>query len=86
MVRRGLFIVPSLLIVTAAGLGGCGYTPQQLGITGPGTAHTDLPSHASETETDAIIPDPGLPAGFGDRYAPSMVPTYGQNGRFYGYN
>jgi len=91
MIRPGLLILPgvlpSLLIVVAATcLGGCGYTPQQLGITGPGTAHVELPSHASEVEKDSIIPDPGLAAGFGDRYAPSMTPTYGQNGRYYGYN
>lgn len=79
-------IRPGLLILFAAWLGGCGYTPRQLGITGPGTAHTELPSRASEVETDAIIPAPGLPADFGARYAPSMVPTYGQNGRYYGYN
>ena len=79
-------IRPGLLIVLAACLGGCGYTPEQLGITGPGTAHTALPSHASEVEKDAIIPDPGLTPGFGNRYAPSMVPSYGQDGRYYGYN
>jgi hypothetical protein len=85
MVRPGLLIAPGLL-VAAACLGGCGYTPEQLGITGPGTAHTALPSHASEAEKDSIIANPGLPAGFGDRYGPSMTPSYGQNGRFYGYN
>lgn len=79
-------IRPGLLIVLAACLGGCGYTPEQLGITGPGTAHTALPSHASEAETDAIIAQPGLPTGSGGRYVPSMTPSYGQNGRFYGYN
>lgn len=83
MARPGLFVI---LAALATGLGGCGYTPQQLGITGPGTATTPLPSHASETEEDSIIPAPGLPAGFGERYAPAVVPTSGQNGQFYGYN
>lgn len=69
-----------------AALGGCGYTPKQLGITGPGSQQISLPSQASEESQDALIPEPGLSSGMPDRYAPTMVPTYGSNGRYYGYN
>ena len=64
---------------------GCGYTPKQLGLTGPGTQQISLPSHASEA-TDALIPDPGLSSAFGDQNTPAMAPTYGHNGRYFGYN
>lgn len=73
-----------------AGVCGCGYTPKQLGITGPKTQQISLPSHASEATDDALIPDPGQPPAFASPYAPSMLPTvtptYGQSSRYYGYN
>ncbi len=81
LLRAGLLLAGLLLM-----LGGCGYTPQQLGITGPGTNHTPVASHASEEEQDATIPAPGLPADFGARYAPALTPGGGQQNRFYGYN
>ncbi len=69
----------------ALAVGGCGYTPKQLGITGPGSGQTPVASHASEADMDSYISDPGLPAGFGDPYA-----TYNSPGeeprRFFGYN
>ena len=75
-----------LLAALALGLSGCGYTPEQLGVTGPGTGQVAVPSHASETDQDATLSMPGLPSDFGARYAPAIVPSYGPNGRFYGYN
>ena len=82
-------IRPRLLLVLAclgSGLGGCGYTPKQLGITGPGTGQTPVASHASETDMDAVIAEPGLPVGFGDPYATSNSPGEDQPRRFFGYN
>ena len=78
-----------LAIVLFTGvLGGCGYTPQQLGITGPGTSQTTIVSHASEADDDAVIPMPGLPTGYvgRDDNPRTFAPSYGQNGRFYNYN
>ena len=73
-----------------AGVCGCGYTPKQLGITGPGTQQISLPSHASDASDDSLIPDQGVPPAFSNPYAPTMmpsvIPTYGQSSRYYGYN
>ena len=35
---------------------------------------------------DAAIQPPGDPTDFGVRYSPSIDPTFGSDGRFYGYN
>ena len=78
-----------LLLVLASlgpGICACGYTPKQLGITGPGTGQTPVASHASETDLDAIVAEPGLPVGFGDPYATSNSPGEDQPHRFFGYN
>lgn len=73
-----------------AGLANCGYTPKQLGITGPGTQQISLPSHASEAADDSLITDPGSPTVTGNPYGPALLPTvmptYGQSSRYYGYN
>lgn len=83
------------LVLSCMALGGCGYTPQQLGITGPGTSQTTVISHASEADQDALLPMPGLHTGTSDDPeaavppnfgAPSTLPSFGNNGRFYGYN
>ena len=52
-----------LLALLPLGLSGCGYTPQQLGITGPGTGRANVTSHASEADEDARPVMPGLPVG-----------------------
>ncbi len=84
MTRLALLAIVPLTCV----LGGCGYTPQRLGITGPGTSQTTVASHTSEADDDAVIPTPGLPTGYRGREdgARSTAPSYGQNGRFYNYN
>ncbi len=91
------------LLLLLAGLGpgvcACGYTPKQLGITGPGTGQTSVASHASEADTDAVIADPGIPTGFGTPFENSISPSgfsgpFGnslapgedQSRRFFGYN
>ncbi len=83
-----------LLVLAGLGLclGACGYTPKQLGITGPGTGQTPVASHASEADVDSYIAEPGLPGGFGAAYAPTIGPGNGvgpgggEARRFYGYN
>ncbi len=80
------------LLLVLLPLGGCGFTPQELGITGPGTGQSSVLSHASDAaDPDAVNQPPGLPVGFGTNYGPSLTPqTGGQTGRdddkFYGYN
>jgi hypothetical protein len=53
----------------------------------PSLAHSpSAPGSASSMDDDAAIQPPGAPTDFGTRYAPSLEPTYGSDGRFYGYN
>jgi hypothetical protein len=61
-----------MVMTLMLGLAGCGVTPQQLGITGPG-GHRQLPP---EAPSDATLQTPGVPA------------TGGANGgqRYFGYN
>ncbi|HKM61969.1 MAG TPA: hypothetical protein VJY39_05705 [Acidisphaera sp.] len=76
------------LIASAAGLSllalaGCGTTPATFGITGPGTGPG--PTRPPPTSDDAALPSPGgVAPGAGTTYGPSMVPSYGTNGRYYG--
>jgi hypothetical protein len=61
-----------MAVMLVLGLAGCGVTPQQLGITGPGS-HKSLPPEAPD---DATLQAPGVPTtGSG---------TNGQ--RYFGYN
>jgi hypothetical protein len=46
-----------IVAILVLGLAGCGMTPQQLGITGPG--HAVLPP---EPPSDATLQVPGVPA------------------------
>lgn len=63
-------------------LAGCNTTPQALGITGPGSAPVARPRPTSD---DAALPSPGgIAPESNTSYAPSFVPAYGTNGRYYG--
>ena len=83
------------------GLAGCVASPKSLGITGPGNAGLGAqpmapsasaldPDASKPTENpaqqDTAIPAPGVPSDFGARYAPSVGPSYGTDGKYYGYN
>jgi hypothetical protein len=92
---RARLLALLLPLAPALPLGGCGLTPGDLGITGPGTGKAAVASHASDPDTaasaDAVNQPPGLPAGFGGgfspSYAPANVPKMDQTeGNFYGYN
>ena len=69
--------------LTAFALAGCGTSPASFGITGPGTSPGGLAARPSTD--DAALPSAGgvVPAS-GATFAPSMVPTFGSNGRYYG--
>ena len=61
---------------------GCNATPQALGITGPGGAPVARPRPTSD---DAALPSPGgIAPEANTNYAPSFVPAYGSDGRYYG--
>jgi hypothetical protein len=62
------------------GLGGC--SPASLGITGPG-ALANRPVIQPQHD-DAALPTIGVP-NEQNGYAPSLVPTTGPGGRYYGY-
>jgi hypothetical protein len=79
MKLRRVAAIASLL--AAGGLAGCGMSPASLGVTGPGNAPKSV---AKPTSDDAELPVPGIPPQAGETYSPSLVPTYGQNGRYYG--
>ncbi len=82
-------------------LAGCSGSPARFGITGPtGNAQRatvapspdDPPTNGAPETTpvgglpaDSLI-QPGIPENTGETYAPSTRPTFGRNGRFYGYD
>ena len=76
------------LLVLAPLLAGCAGGPGALGITGPGGAGptsfgaVTLPSTLSSD--NALVLPPGTPVDQGAKFAPSVVPTYGADGRYYG--
>ncbi|MBV9654048.1 MAG: hypothetical protein JOZ42_05750 [Acetobacteraceae bacterium] len=76
-----LAAVLSLLV-----LSGCAGSPAALGITGPNGAGRGIVPGAPLDGDDAAIPAPGNPRDFGLDYSPSFAPTFGPDGRFYGYN
>lgn len=78
----------SLAILTLlAALAGCSGSPAALGITGPGGAASSAPAPGVPLSADdAAVTTPGVPSNFGADYAPSFGPTYGTDGRYYGYN
>jgi hypothetical protein len=49
----------------------------------PGVSNPPL---SNPGQDDTAIQPPGVPSDLGNRYAPSVGPTYGSDGRFYGYN
>jgi hypothetical protein len=75
-----------LLTALAALLPACSGSPAPFGLTGPnGSQGAALPATPPSGD-DAAIPSPGNPTDFGVRYSPSIEPTFGSDGRFYGYN
>jgi hypothetical protein len=69
-----------LLSGLAAGLAGCGMTPQSLGITGPGTEETLLRPPENKDATNQL---PGVQSG-DQHYAPSAHSGPATAGSFYG--
>ncbi len=74
-----------MLTIVSALLSGCSGSPTALGITGPNGPNVAAPGPPPASD-DAAIPPPGDPSDFGTRYSPSVAPTFGSDGRFYGYN
>ena len=84
--------------VLALGLPSCAGSPGQLGITGPGPSGpatqastpgapaADSAAGSGPAQDDSAIQPPGEPTDFGNRYAPTVGPSYGSDGRYYGYN
>lgn len=80
------------------GLVACSGSPEKLGITGPGmggpaamssTVAPPAPDSAVGTgpaQDDTLIQPPGTPTDFGNRYSPTVGPSFGTDGRYYGYN
>ena len=79
-----------VLAAAAPALLGCGKPPQSFGVTGPGggtfAAPAARPAIAPARPDDTAVPMPGLPSDLGQRYAPTVGPAYGSDGRYYGYN
>ena len=73
------------MAVAAGSLGACGYTPAQLGITGPQPRQSLTPPAptAAEANPDATTELPGVRTG-GDAYAPSVQMAPPAAGKFYG--
>ena len=85
---RGNFRKISLgcwLAIATLPLGACGYTPQELGITGPspGQSLTPPPPTAAMTHPDATPALPGVRTG-DDAYSPSVMMAPPTPGKFYG--
>lgn len=81
------------------GLAGCAGSPQALGITGPGGGASQATGpggsgapgqpgtpQAAPGADDTQVQPAGDPSNFGNRYAPTIGPAYGSDGRYYGYN
>ena len=80
------------MAVAAGSLGACGYTPAQLGITGPQPRQSLTPPAptaaeanpaAAEANPAATTELPGVRTG-GDAYAPSVQMAPPAAGKFYG--
>ncbi len=77
------------LAVAAVALGACGYTPAELGLTGPSPGQSLTPPAPTAAETGAAAnPDatpvlPGVRTG-GDTYTPSVQVGPATPGSFYG--
>lgn len=81
----------ALWLVSALGVAGCTTGPVALGITGPNpTGQTPSGNYGAvaipsvTNPDDAAVLPPGQPVDEGGPNAPSVVPTYGPNGRYYG--
>lgn len=73
---RPMLIAASLAVVPAA----C--TPADIGITGPGAVAAK--PEMMPTQDDQSLPQVGVPMG-NQPYAPTVLPTTGNSGRYYGY-
>lgn len=74
------------MLAVPATLCACSGSPAALGITGPNGSRGAAAPGTPTAGDDAAIQPPGDPTDFGQRYSPSFAPTYGSDGRFYGYN
>lgn len=86
--RRSLLaplLAGAALTLAALTLAACGYSPAELGITGPspGQSLTPPPPTAAELNPDASAVLPGVQTG-NDPYAPSVLTQPSANGKFYG--
>jgi hypothetical protein len=71
-------------------LAACGTNPAALGITGPSpggkAAGASVVPRPPPPDTEGATEAPGIPGNMGRTYSPSVAPTYGTDGSFFGYN
>lgn len=79
-------LVHIAIIAACAPFAGCSGSPAAFGITGPGGPGASAAPSTPASADDALVAAPGTPRNFGTDYAPSVAPTYGPDGRYYGYN